>query len=72
MRDYTALLFVITETPEALRRNLAALAGPLVLYLPEHRHKQDIRIKAALDSLKAHPGWFLSRQPRYAGSAGRG
>jgi Domain of unknown function (DUF4062) len=26
--DYTALLFVIAETPEALRRNLAALAGP--------------------------------------------
>jgi tetratricopeptide (TPR) repeat protein len=27
-QDYTALLFVIAEKPEALRRNLAALAGP--------------------------------------------
>ena len=58
--DYTALLFVIAETPEALRRNLAALTGPLVLNLPEHgADKEDIRIKAALDWLKAHPGWFL-------------
>jgi hypothetical protein len=32
--DYTALLFVIAETPEALRRNLAKLAGTLVLNLP--------------------------------------
>ena len=59
-KDYTALLFVIAETPEALRRNLAALTGPLVLNLPEHgADKEDIRIKAALDWLKAHPGWFL-------------
>ena len=59
-KDYTALLFVIAQTPEALRRNLAALTGPLVLNLPEHgADKEDIRIQAALDWLKAHPGWFL-------------
>jgi len=58
--DYTALLFVIAETPEALRRNLAALAGPPVLNLPEQNaDKEDIRIKAVLDWLNDHHGWFL-------------
>jgi len=58
--DYTALLFVIAETPEALRRNLAALVGPLVLNLPEQNaDKEDIRIKPVLDWLNDHPGWFL-------------
>jgi tetratricopeptide (TPR) repeat protein len=58
--DYTALLFVIAETPEALRRNLAALAGPLVLNLAEqHATEEDVRLKAVLDWLKEHPGWFL-------------
>ncbi len=58
--DYTALLFVIAETPEALRRNLAALAGPLVLNLAEqHATEEDVRLKAVLDWLKQHPGWFL-------------
>jgi hypothetical protein len=58
--DYTALLFVIAESPEALRRNLTALAGPLVLDLPEqHATEEDVRLKAAIDSLKLHPGWFL-------------
>jgi uncharacterized protein DUF4062 len=59
-RDYTALLFVIAETPEALRRNLAALAGPLVLNLPQqHAAEEDVRLKAVLDWLKLHPGWLL-------------
>jgi hypothetical protein len=59
-KDYTALLFVIAETPEALRRNFAALAGPLVLNLPEQdAEKEDVRIKAALDWLNDHPGWLL-------------
>src|SRR5215467_11610276 len=58
--DYTALLFVIAETPEALRRNLAALAGPLVLNLPEQNaDKEDIRIGAVLNWLSEHPPWFL-------------
>ena len=58
--DYSALLFVIAETPEALRRNLAALARPLVLNLPEHKaDEEEIRIKAVLDWLKEHPTWFL-------------
>jgi tetratricopeptide (TPR) repeat protein len=59
-QDYTALLFVIAETPEALRRNLAALAGPLVLNLPEQdATEEDVRVKAVLDWLKLHPGWLL-------------
>jgi tetratricopeptide (TPR) repeat protein len=58
--DYTALLFVIAETPEALRRNLAALAGPLVLNLAEqHVAEEDVRLKAVLDWLKQYPGWLL-------------
>jgi tetratricopeptide (TPR) repeat protein len=58
--DYTALLFVIADTPEALRRNLAALAGPLVLNLPEqHATEEAVRVAAVRDWLKLHPGWLL-------------
>jgi hypothetical protein len=58
--DYSALLFVIAETPKALRRNLAALVGPLVLNLPEQSETEEpVRLKAALDWLSEHPGWFL-------------
>jgi tetratricopeptide (TPR) repeat protein len=57
---YAALLFVIADTPEALRRNLAALAGPLVLNLPEqHAKEEDVRVAAVLGWLKLHPGWLL-------------
>ncbi len=56
--DYTALLFVIAETPEALRRNLAALAG--LLALPEREAAEDeARLAAVLDWLRANPGWLL-------------
>ena len=55
--DYTALLFAVAETPEALRRNLAALAGALV---PKLDTTDDaVRLAAVLDWLKANPGWFL-------------
>jgi Domain of unknown function (DUF4062) len=58
--EYSALLFVIAETPEALRRNLAALAGPLVLNLPEQSATEEpVRLRAVLDWLGEHPGWFL-------------
>jgi Domain of unknown function (DUF4062) len=58
--DYTALLFVIAETPEALRRNLAAFVGPLVLNLPEqHATEEEVRLRAVLDWLTQHPGWLL-------------
>jgi tetratricopeptide (TPR) repeat protein len=55
--EYNALLFVVAETPEALRRNLAALAGTLV---PQLDTTDDAaRLAAVLDWLKANPGWFL-------------
>jgi hypothetical protein len=38
---YTALLFVIADTPEALPRNLAALAGERYLNLPEQAEKEE-------------------------------
>jgi tetratricopeptide (TPR) repeat protein len=55
--DYSALLFVVAETPEALRRNLAALAGTLVPQLDTT--DDEVRRGAALDWLNANPGWFL-------------
>ena len=55
--DYTALLFAVAETPEALRRNLAALAGALV---PQLDTTDDaVRLAVVLDWLKTNPGWFL-------------
>jgi hypothetical protein len=57
---YTALLFVAAATPQDLRRNLAALAGPLVLDLPESAvPDEEARLAAALRWLGEHPGWFL-------------
>ena len=55
--DYTALLFVVAETPETLRTNLAALVGTLVPELDTTDDK--VRLTAVLDWLKANPGWFL-------------
>lgn len=55
--DYTALLFVVAEKPEALRRNLAALAATLV---PDLDTTDDtVRVQGVLDWLTANPGWFL-------------
>jgi tetratricopeptide (TPR) repeat protein len=56
--DYSALLFVIAETPEALRRNLAGLAGPLLL--PQRdAPEEEVRLRAVLDWLKTNPPWLL-------------
>ena len=58
--DYTALLFVIADSPEALRRNLAALSGPQALDLPEqHAREEEARYHAVLRWLAEHPGWLL-------------
>jgi tetratricopeptide (TPR) repeat protein len=58
--DYNALLFVVANTPDDLRRNLAALAGPEVLNLPEQSiADEQIRVAAVLRWLQQHPGWFL-------------
>jgi tetratricopeptide (TPR) repeat protein len=56
--EYRALLAATADTPEALRRNLAALVVPLVL--PERNTTDDeVRLAAVLDWLKANPGWLL-------------
>ena len=55
--DYSALLFVIADTPEALRRNLAALTGALIPSL--NTTDDELRLRAAIDWLKTNPGWFL-------------
>jgi hypothetical protein len=55
--DYNALLFVVAETPEALRRNLAALSATLT---PQLDTTDDaVKIAAVLDWLRTNPGWFL-------------
>ena len=55
--DYSALLFVVAETPEALRRNLAALSAALV---PNFETSDDtVRLQAVLDRLAANPGWLV-------------
>src|SRR4029453_2990786 len=58
--DYTALLFVLADTPANLRRNLAALVGPLVLNLAEQQaQEEDVQVSAALRWLEAKNGWLL-------------
>jgi hypothetical protein len=47
--DYTALLFAVAETPDALRRNMAALATA----------DDETRFNAVLDWLGRNPGWLL-------------
>lgn len=55
--DYSALLFVVAETPEALRRNLASLATTLI---PELDTTEDaIRLQAVLSWLSSNRPWFL-------------
>lgn len=58
--EYSALLFVTADTPEALRRNLAGLCGAPVLNLPEQAAKEeDMRFAAVLCWLGEHSGWLL-------------
>jgi hypothetical protein len=56
--DYTALLFAQADSPEELRRNLAGLAGPLLLTEREAA-EQEVRLHAVLAWLGANPGWLL-------------
>jgi hypothetical protein len=55
--ERSASLLAVAETPEALRRNLAELAGALVPNL--ETTDDQVRLTAVLDWLKANPGWFL-------------
>jgi tetratricopeptide (TPR) repeat protein len=56
-REYSAVLFVIAETPEALWRNITALAGKLVPTL--ETTNDELRCRAVLDWLNASPRWLL-------------
>jgi tetratricopeptide (TPR) repeat protein len=55
--DYNALLFVTADTPQAMRRSLAAIAVALRPTL--ETTDDEARLQAALDWLKANPGWLL-------------
>ena len=58
--QYSALLFVSADRPEALQKSLAELCGPLVLNLPEQDvPEQSVRFAAAIWWLQKNPGWFL-------------
>jgi hypothetical protein len=57
-KAYTASLFVQADSPENLRRNLAALTAPL--RLPEHTgHDEEAQRQAVFAWLRAHPIWLL-------------
>jgi hypothetical protein len=58
--DYSALLFISADTPEALHRNLAALCGPLVLNLHEQNEKeQALQVEAVERWMKLNRNWLL-------------
>jgi hypothetical protein len=59
-KDYTALLLISARTPELLNSNLAELAGPLILDLPEQEARNnEEKINAALNWLDRNPRWLL-------------
>ena len=57
---YTAVWFVRADSPENLRRNLAALAAPELLNLPEWEAQNEEKTVAAVKRwLREHPGWLM-------------
>ena len=59
-KDYTAMLLVGADSPEALNRNLAALCATTILDLPEKDERDEGRQRdAAINWLRQHPGWLL-------------
>ena len=57
---YAALLFIGSNSPTGLHRNLAALCAPTLLDLPEHRVTEEaVQVSAALAWLQHHSGWLL-------------
>ena len=58
--DYTAVLFVGADSPEALKRNLAELCSPTILALPEHAETEvTVQFAAVMRWLQHNPGWLL-------------
>jgi hypothetical protein len=56
---YIALLFVRAESPESLQSQIAALAGPDLLNLPEHEGKELALVGAVKRWLRDNPGWLM-------------
>lgn len=57
---YTAAWFVRADSPEGLGRNLAALAHPELLNLPEWEDQVEEKTIAAVKRwLREHPGWLM-------------
>ena len=57
---YTAAWFVRADSPEGLHRNLAALAHPELLNLPEWEEQVEEKTIAAVKRwLREHPGWLM-------------
>ena len=58
--EFNAFLFVKADTPSSLSANLAALAGPNILDLPEQKlENEEERKQAVLRWLHQHCGWLL-------------
>ena len=58
--QYTALLFITADAPDALQRTVAALCDDQVLDLPEQQMPEELaRVAAVLHWLQVHPGWLL-------------
>jgi hypothetical protein len=57
---YDAALFVVADSPEALRSNLASLARPGLLNLPEYRAGTEVEtVEAVLIWLRENSRWLL-------------
>ena len=57
---YTAAWFVRADSPENLRRNLAGLAGPELLALPDWEEQDENKTVAAVKRwIREHPGWLM-------------
>ena len=58
--EYTALLFVLADSPANLQQNLASLCGAAVLDLAaKDARETEVQVAAVLEWLQQHPGWFL-------------
>jgi tetratricopeptide (TPR) repeat protein len=59
-KEYSALLFLVADSPERLFTNLAALCAPSVLDLPEHNVPEVQRkCDAVIQWLNRYSGWLL-------------
>jgi hypothetical protein len=58
--DYNAVMFVVADSREQLRRSLSELTDPTILNLPEWKcPEEDTRMGAVIRWLSEHPGWLM-------------